>query len=657
MRFAPLRAGVIEPRPQAAAHFAASRTGSAPSTYRPDIDGLRAVAVLSVIAFHYGFPAVTGGFVGVDVFFVISGYLITGITVGETEGGRFSVTSFYERRLRRIAPALLVLLLFCAGAGIFVFLPGDMRLIGSSLTNAAAFTSNVLFYTVANNYFAADNLTLQPLLHTWSLSVEAQFYLVYPWAILLLRHRGFPLAPSLAVLLLLSLAISSWGATHSPTATFYLLPSRAWELLLGGLLVFLPRSTNPMGRWTGRLALPGLVLIAAAALLFTRTTPFPGAAALLPCIGAALVILAGTRPDGHATLAGRFLGAPPLVFLGRISYSLYLWHWPILVLASYGRSSDLGLGEKLGLTMLSGGVATISWWLVERPFIARKLLPTRRRLFVGALLGTIVAAGLGVVVDHAGRGEIPLAQLPPDILTLANGQFDLIKGDCGPEDVGGATRPPCRFGVAGKAPSFVLWGNSYARMWTPTLDIDAARNDMAGVSLLRSKCLPLLGLNFPGLADCAPFNEAAFAYIAAHPALKTVVLGANWFAGGDQLAALETTITRLQTLHVRIFILLAPPQALFMVPRTLAMAALRHLPPPPPIDEADARTAQKPSTDLIAALAAKYGLGLIDPASVLCEGTHCAIARDGHPIYFDAGHVTLYAALHSAGLFEPVFAP
>ena len=657
MRFAPLRADVIEPRPQAAP-AAVRRTGPAPNTYRRDIDGLRAVAVLSVIAFHYGFPALTGGFVGVDVFFVISGYLITGIIVGEAEGGRFSIASFYERRLRRIAPALLVLLLFCAGAGIFVFLPGDMRLIGSSLTNAALFTSNILFYTVANNYFAADNLTLQPLLHTWSLSVEAQFYLVYPWAILLLRRLGFPLARSLAAVCVLSLAISAWGAIHSPTATFYLLPSRAWELLLGGLLVFIsPNSASRAGRWIAKLALPGLALIGVAALLFTRATPFPGAAALLPCVGAALVILGGTRPEGHATLAGRCLGASPLVFLGRISYSLYLWHWPILVLASYGRNSDLGLGEKLGLAMLSGVVAAISWWLVERPFITRKLAPTRRRLFVGALLGTIVAAGLGVVVDHAGRGEIPLAQLPPSVLTLANGQFDLIKGDCGPEDIGTAVAPPCRFGAAGRAPSLVLWGNSYARMWTPTLDIDAERNHEAGVSLLRSKCLPLLGVSFPGLADCAPFNEAAFDYIAAHPALKTVVLGANWFAAGDKLGALETTITRLQTLNVRIFVLLAPPQALFMVPRTLAMAALRHEPAPPPISEADARTAQKPSTDLIAALAAKYRFGLIDPASVLCDGTRCAIERDGHPIYFDAGHMTLYAALHSAGLFEPVFAP
>ncbi len=625
--------------------------------YRPDIDGLRAVAVLGVVFFHYGFAPFSGGFVGVDVFFVISGYLITAIVDGEFAGDRFSVLSFYERRLRRIVPALLVLLLFCAIASAFILLPNDMRLVGSSLTNAALFTSNILFDTVADNYFDADNLILQPLLHTWSLSVEAQFYLVYPWLLLFLRRQALPWAPTLLALSGLSFLASAWGVIHSPPATFYFLPTRAWELLLGGVLAVATPMRFVSARLGRLLGLAGLGFLAIGMFLFDRSTPFPGAAALLPCLGAALIILAGTRSESRGTLLGRSLGVWPMAFLGRISYSLYLWHWPILVFASYGRSRQLDPAVRLELILLAGAVSAASWWLIERPVITRRLLAARRRLFAGAAAGTAVAVLIGVAVDHAGRGDFPLAHLPADVLTLANGQFDVIKGECLPEDTAKAADLPCRFGAPGKDPTMVLWGNSYARMWTPALDINARGHGVAGISMLRSKCQPLLGESLRGLSDCAPFNQAAFDYIRARPTLKTVILGANWFAAGDQLAALGETIAKLREIGATIFVLLAPPQAAYPVPRTLAMAALRHEPPPPPTLQAQAREAQKGSTDLIEALRLEYGFGVIDPATVLCDGLHCAVEKNGHSLYFDAGHVTLYAALNSAGLFDPIFAP
>ena len=619
-------------------------------TYRPDIDGLRAVAVLAVLLFHFDVPPFGGGFVGVDVFFVISGYLITGITLGDLEAGRFSVLSFYERRVRRIVPALLAVALACAGLSLFVFLPTDLRFVGSGLTTAVTFTSNILFYSLANDYFAADNLNLQPMLHSWSLSVEAQFYLIYPWLLLLIRRRGWPLGPLLLVLAALSLAASTWAALRAPSAAFYLLPSRAWELLLGALLA----RPMPAGRPGRALMAPaGLVMIGAAALLYSRTTPFPGAAALLPCLGAALVIRGGAEP----TLTGRLLTAPPLVFLGRISYSLYLWHWPLLVFASYGRVAAPGLGERLGLMLLSGVLATLSWRFVERPVLARRVWPGRKRLFVGAVGATAAMALVGIGVDHVGRGEIPLALLPADVVTLANGQFDWIGGECPPEDAAAARRPPCRFGDPARDPTIVLWGNSYARMWTPALDLDSRRHDASGVSLLRSKCLPLDAQSLAEPPDCTAFNRAALSYIAAHPGLGTVVLGANWFAAGDSLQQLGGTIGRLTGLGRRVVVLLAPPQATYSVPRTLAMAALRRQPPPAPIVEADARAAQQASTDIIDALRQMHGFKVIDPASVLCDGTHCAVERDGHALYYDAGHVTLYAARRAEGLFDPVFQP
>ncbi len=211
-------------------------TRGTPGRYRSDIDGLRAVAVVIVVLYHYGFAVLPGGYVGVDVFFVISGFLITAITLGQFEHRRFSLMAFYERRVRRIVPVLAVVLLACGLTSFFVFLPEDMRLLAKSIAAAMLFGSNILFSRIAVDYFDADNLILQPLLHTWSLAVEAQFYLVYPIILLPLRRRPSLMIATLVILSCASFAFGAWGVMHQPSATFYLLPGRAWELLLGGLL-------------------------------------------------------------------------------------------------------------------------------------------------------------------------------------------------------------------------------------------------------------------------------------------------------------------------------------------------------------------------------------------------------------------------------------
>ncbi len=585
-----------------------------------------------------------------DVFFVISGYLITGIVEREIGRETFSLLSFYERRLRRIAPALLALLVPCGCLSLLVFLPGDLRFVGAGIVNAALYTSNILFYTVANDYFAAGTLDLQPVLHTWSLSVEGQFYLVYPLLLLVLRRRSWPLRGTLLGLAVLSLAASAWGAFHSPTATFYLLPTRGWELLLGGLLALRPAPARslPGAAWAG------LALIATAALAYTRATPFPGAAALLPCLGTALVLHAGSAPGTRPQL---LLTTAPVVFIGRISYSLYLWHWPLLVFAAYRTTGELGAAVKLGLVALSFGLAVLSWWAVERPLIGRRILSARKPLFVGAVGGTILAVAVGTLLDQAGRGRIALTLLPPKVAAMADAQFDMIKDECRPAALASARAFPCRFGAADQPPGLVLWGNSYARMWTPTLDIDASAHGMAGLSVLLSKCLPLLGVKFRAAPDCTAFNDAAFAAIRDRPELKTVILGANWFAAGADLEDLGATVDALQKLGRRVVVIASPPQPTFTVPRVLALAALRHAPPPPPLEEEQAKAALKPSRDIIEALRRTYGFTVIDPASWLCDGVQCDVERNGMPLYFDAGHVTASAARQAGGLFDPVFAP
>ena len=610
-----------------------------------------------MLLFHYGFTTVSGGFVGVDVFFVISGFLITTIVWDEFDRGSFSVARFYERRLRRIFPALAAMLLVCGAAFFFVFLPEDMRLLAKSEAAAAVFATNVVFQQVASNYFDADNLTLQPLLHTWSLAVEAQFYLLYPWFLLPMRGRPRTAVAVMATVALASLALCVWGTAHHPVATFYLLPGRAWELLLGGLAGFAVWSGGVLGRpigarWSGLTTAAGLVAILIAIRSFDAATPFPGLAALLPCLGAALVVVGGCRPNAVSA----WLGSRPLAALGRISYSLYLWHWPVLVLARYGARTALPIGTRLLMLVATLLLAILSYGLIERPFIAHAALPSRRGLVALAIVVMVAVVSLGGVLDLTGRGVLPFARLPPAVLTLANGHFDRSEGDCDPPRAGTAPVAACRFGDPSAPPTIAVWGNSYARMWTPALDDGARRHGVSGIGMLLGKCPPILGVVVAERPGCAAFDREALAYLKAHPSLRTVLLGADWFMYGTSLSHLADTLDALSGAGITVVVLLAPPQADYTVPRTLALAALRGEPAPPPIDRASARAAQQDSTQIIARLQRRFGFAVIDPATVLCDATKCPVERGGHPVFYDAGHVTASAALAVADLFDPLFA-
>ena len=621
--------------------------------YRPDIDGLRAIAVSVVVLFHYGVPGVPGGFVGVDVFFVISGYLITAVTRDDLARDRFSLAAFYERRIRRIVPALAAVLLACGLASLFVFLPEDLRLLARSTMAAAAFGSNILFSRLAADYFDADNLTLQPLLHTWSLGVEGQFYLVFPLVLMATRRRPRAAVAALAGLAALSFALGAWGAVHRPVPAFYLLPGRAWELLVGGLLALGTPTVLAGRRHAGDVAVAaGLAAIGLAAALYGAATPFPGAAALLPCLGAILVIAGG---EGRGRMSSLLAARAP-AWLGRISYSLYLWHWPVIALARYGRGPDLPLGLRAALLAATVALAGLSYATIERPFIARRALPSRRGLLAAAAGATLAVLALGQTLDVTGRGLLPFARLPPAVLALANGHFDRLEGECPVPEAAGSVRPyPCRFGAPGAPATLALWGNSYARMWIPALAGDADARGAAGLALIASKCPPLLGLDVAGLPGCAPFNRDAVAYLMAHPLVRTVVLGADWFLYDRDLGRLDATLDALDGAGLRVFILLAPPQADYPVPRTLAIAAMRDEPPPPPPSEAHARDVQRVSTALIAAAAARHGASVIDPATRLCDGIACPVERDGRPLFYDAGHLTVFAASAIHGLFDPLF--
>ncbi|WP_157973699.1 acyltransferase family protein [Tropicimonas sp. IMCC34043] len=338
--------------------------------YRADIDGLRAVAVMVVVLFHMGLQTLSGGFVGVDVFFVISGYLITTLVLRDIEAGRFSFGGFYMRRLRRLGPALLATVIGTLAIGLFVLAPVHFEMLGRASMAAVASISNIQFWREAG-YFDEAGL-YKPLLHTWSLGVEEQFYLVWPTLLLLSARFGRRgVAICLILVSMLSLAAAEAMMARHPTAVFYLTPYRIYEFGFGAGLALLP------ARRTGArnlASIAGVTMILAASFLYDETTRFPGMAALLPCLGATLVIWAG--PEGWLN---RILGQEPFRYIGRISYSLYLVHWPLVVFYSYGRGAPTGMGEVAGLTLVAIALGAAMYHWVEMPF--------RRRADVGGVAG------------------------------------------------------------------------------------------------------------------------------------------------------------------------------------------------------------------------------------------------------------------------------
>ena len=373
--------------------------------YRPDIDGLRCVAVLSVLAFHLAPNRLPGGFVGVDVFFVISGYLISAIMFSEISASCFSVIGFYERRIRRIFPALFAMLVIVSAVLSFLLLPAEFITYAKSLLAATLSSSNFYFWQ-HSGYF--DSPTSNPLLHTWSLAVEEQFYILFP-IFLVITRRFFPKRLKLAVVVLFvgSLVASEITLHYDSVTAFYMPYSRAWELLLGTIvsLGYFPRLRNPVLRNAATIL--GIAMICYSTLRFTQQTPFPGFHALIPCLGSALIIGAG---EVGSSLVGRILSLRPIVFVGLVSYSLYLWHWPIIVLNDLGFSVNLSgvvpdrwalfllspTGKKALEILLSFALATLSWRFVERPFRSFPRRIERRAIFA------LSAAVAGVLIVYSG---------------------------------------------------------------------------------------------------------------------------------------------------------------------------------------------------------------------------------------------------------------
>ena len=621
--------------------------------YRADVDGMRAVAVLAVLVFHAGL-GLPGGFVGVDVFFVISGFLITSIVTRDVEAGTFSYLGFWERRARRLVPAMFVVVVATVVLGYVILLPHDFKELGQSVCAQAAAAANFYFYR-ESGYFAGPS-EIKPLLHTWSLAVEVQFYFLMP-GLLVLSHRLWPrrIPIVLVTSLLTSLAWCVYSSSVYPDAAFYLLPTRAWEMMLGGV-VALPGDFRWLKRGMAEIvSLAGLVTVIGSIVFYKEGTPFPGRYALLPCLGTAAMI---ARNSVHSTVSSKLLSWRPVVFVGLISYSLYLWHWPLFAFANYMTPGELPLWLAISLIAASLVMGVLSWKHVETPFRNKSLLSTRTRVLGAATAALVVLGGIGAVL-HVANGV--RSRFSDGVLQLADARQDKNRQRALHHDLQGSAleKPPKLLaGPKGAEPQLIIVGDSHGDAIVPGIVDLCKRQNVPMVAFTKSDTLPLCFTNSPRDNSEKKFYETAMAYIQKSPA-KDVMLIARWSEYGERLdkSNFLATVEGLKAFGKNVWVLRQVPEPSADVPRFLALSETWGM------DETKIRCSKEDyeigqrKVDLILNAAGNDRVQIVDVSARFFESSPLAVAQvDGHPLYFDTNHLSTKGAAFAAACLEPIIA-
>ncbi len=645
-------------------------------TYRPEIDGLRAIAVLTVLLCHAGIAGFGGGYVGVDVFFVISGFLITSLIMQDLQAGTFSFVHFWERRCRRILPPAVVVMTATAIAGWFLYLPHDYDLLGQQLAAQSVFGANILF-KMQEGYFDVSSLT-KPLLHTWSLAVEEQFYLVFPVvAYFTWRYRREKLTRYLWVCAIITFIGAAFIVRNSPSSAFYLLPFRAWELLLGSLLAIKAPQMTLGYRTREAISWLGLMAIAVPVVLYNDDTLFPGALALPPCLGTALIILANTQ---QKTIVGRMLSLRGSVFIGLISYALYLWHWPIMAFVRY--SQLFAFTTWVACACMAGAfvLAVLTWHFIEKPVRSRRMFGTTRQIYTASLLSLFLLGGSGLII-HATKG-MP-QRLSDEVSQLAAGALDTNphRNDCDkPKFERFAADDICQLNP-GKdiAPSIMVWGDSMADGIAAAFYDLAQEQSVNGFIATAHGCPPVLGFSqrvYKGF-DCPGFNAHVLDLIT-RKNIKSVFLIGNWtdhlrpdndnfdYANMDwyapyapyysqiTMAALRRTVDELEAQGAKVHIVIDTPYVSFDPPRYLAMRALYNMRElPDTVKLAHYLNARKNNIDTFMSINAESDIIFIDPQERLCDETDCMVRDRHHSLYYNQGHLSNYGAHYLKPLLVP----
>jgi peptidoglycan/LPS O-acetylase OafA/YrhL len=617
--------------------------------YRREIDGLRALAVVPVILFHAGFETFSGGFVGVDVFFVISGYLITTIILTELEQDKFSIVNFYERRARRILPALFLVMLVCIPFAWFWLLPNAMKDFSQSLVAVSVFASNILFWRESGYFDGAAEL--KPLLHTWSLAVEEQYYLIFPLFLMLTWRLGKRwILVLLVAVFLASFATAQWASIAKPTAAFYLLPTRGWELLIGAFAAFYLSKSNrtefarSVGEVCGWL---GLALILYAVFAYSKTTPFPGVYALAPTVGTVLIILFATQQ----TTIGQFVGNKAFVGVGLISYSAYLWHQPLF---AFAREKSLTEPSQLVFGVLSLAalvLAYFTWRFVEAPF-RKKGTFNRFKIFLYASIASIFFIAFGLV-GNALDGEFVRLGYDDRYKPLV----ERLRSNHGLNKECEEKLTESEKCITDDEPEVLLWGDSFAMHLAQGFLASNSKIKMKQTTV--SQCAPVLGLAptkaIFGAKNCLDGNDFVIKMLEKNKSIKYVVLSSPaFFIGQKNLVTREgikelsdkeveayfvATLEKIKKLGVIPVIFSPPPRNGSDIGQCLLKAEIKNVDKSVcdfPLSESEEY--QKPIKNMLRRLSSNYQVIWLEDG--VCKDGICTASIDDKLIYRDTGHLS-----------------
>lgn len=642
--------------------------------YRREIDGLRAFALLPVILFHAGFQTFSGGFIGVDVFFVISGYLITTIILAELEQGKFSIIKFYERRARRILPMLFLIMLVCIPFAWFWLLPRDMKDFSQSLVAVSLFASNILFW-IESDYFDTS-AELKPLLHTWSLAVEEQYYLLFPLFLMLFWRLGKRwMLLTLGLLFIASLTMAEWAAYLKPTVAFYLLPTRCWELLIGAFSAFYLSKPNfkdtskGLREFSGWL---GVALILYAVFAYSKSTPFPGLYALVPTLGAVLIILFATQQ----TNVGRFLGNKAFVGIGLISYSAYLWHQPLFAFLKYSNFEG-SKGIYILIILFTLILAYFTWKFVESPF-RKKSTYSSNFIFVFSILGAAFFIAFGFY-GHRSDGFDDRAHMA----IFKDLNYDTSRlGYQQCNDSLTNQEPKLNYCMsASLVPSALVVGDSHAddKFYGIEKNVISLSWKLVG----NSSCPPLIGVKVTSSdgTECTERLSKLFRYIKSNSSIKVVVLSfahaypLDKFIAADHIqrqfdvkdsvivdienpnlskvdafySGLRRTIEFLEQRKIKIVIALDVPELKNFPSECLKNTIGCKF------SRSDVLSRQEILRTKISELSSSYNnIKVFDSLDVFCQEymNECSILIDGRSLYRDSHHLSHFGSLKYGEVFS-----
>ena len=650
--------------------------------YRSDIDGLRAIAIVAVVAYHAGIPGVQGGFVGVDIFFVISGYLISRLLIEEiARSDSIDLLDFYARRIRRLFPALFVVVIATLIAGAAIWTPlENLSGLADSAIATATYLSNIYFWKNTGYFELPANEA--PLLHTWSLAVEEQFYIIWPLlaltAVAASRRRNIEfillLTAGLLIILAISFGISFWGTQNRPVAAFYLMPTRAWEFALGGLVAVLePKLVKSLVPAIRRaFASLGLLAIGASIFLFTSATPFPGSAALLPALGTACVIAGGTA---RSTLwPARLLGASTFVRLGKLSYSWYLWHWPLLTFLRIREFNEPTILWKIVVSLLALCLAWVTYRYVEQPIRLNKPGPFRK---------PGMTIGIGVVASCVLIGGAFGLKAFDSYLSNSNRFSALLRvqkdwAPLGPVCHQGTpfshlvAADKCWQGSALGPKKLVIWGDSHADTLVP---VAAHFGTIAEIGVLQrtmTTCPPILNagvrINGKEVVGCEEFNKNTFDEIGklSRVGLTGVILVARWsiyvnqrtqfpedqwtasFLDDDEPVnlnavqrkfeeRLRNTLTSITAKKLRVLVVAPLPELRYPAPRCLAHNSNAKC----SVYRSEADAYRRAAIQAIRNVVSEFSdVHLWDPIDMFCDRINCLATYAGLPAYYDNNHIS-----------------